>query len=132
MVEPFNLLGLTLPQKARTKEGIWTLKDCLDELKKQKTIEDFMCEKCSTAESASYTVKTSSVVKTAPDYLALQILRMAYEIVYDGNGKPKGFSSRKLTDTVQYPETMDLAPWTADSTEQVYDLYSVIEHKGGG
>lgn len=33
-------------------------------------------------------------------------------------------------DTVAFPETVDLSPWTTGSDPELYELYSVIEHKG--
>jgi len=126
----FKVLSLALPQKTSHKKAVWTLTECLDELTKRKSMEDFKCEDCSTEDRACFTMETSSVIKKAPDYLALQVLRMGCDIIRGANGKVIDCVSRKLTDTLEYPETIDLAPWTKDLTTQVYELYSVVEHKG--
>ncbi|KAI9873367.1 MAG: Ubiquitin carboxyl-terminal hydrolase 21, partial [Pleopsidium flavum] len=129
-LDTFNVLSLALPERTSHKKPIWTLTQCLDELKKSKSITDFKCENCSTEDRKCFTMETSSVIKKAPDYLAMQVLRMACDVIRGTDGKVKECISRKLLDTVEYPETIDLRRWTSDRTAQVYELYSVVEHKG--
>lgn len=125
----FRLLGLNLPEDVSRSKGSWTLSDCLNKYTKEIPLEGAICEHCSQPGQPASTRRSSTKIKSAPEYLSIQILRMAYETTRDSRGRDQ-FRSRKLLDTVNFPETVDLAPWTTGSDPQLYELYSVIEHKG--
>lgn len=79
----------------------------------------YRCEHCSQLDQT----RSSTRIKSAPQHLAIQVLRMACD-------RSTSWLPQKLMDTVTFPETVDLGPWTTDSDPQSYELYSVIEHKG--
>ena len=126
----FRVLKLVLPQQQPRTTMTWTLENCLDKYAEKELLSDYRCEPCSTPDHPSYTMQRSSKINSSPEYLALQIVRTTWAESFDSSGRRTGYRSQKLMDTVSFPKTLDLAPWTTSSDPRPYELYSVIEHRG--
>ncbi len=123
------MLSLPLPTKSAGDRDIWTLAQCLNKFKENRGLEGFKCDSCSEEGAPSHTIGASSLIEDVPDYLALQVMRMECELTRNLNGRVN-YSRRKRMDTVKYPEMIDLAAWTNSPAPQMYELYSIVEHKG--
>ncbi|OHT10658.1 hypothetical protein TRFO_04160 [Tritrichomonas foetus] len=68
--------------------------------------------------------KKSSCIKSAGDYLVIQLRRFEYDI--------KSFTKYKIDDKFVFPDEFDLTPYTENPNgpKQIYELTGVIVHSG--
>eukprot|EP00053_Salpingoeca_punica_P017587 m.169625 g.169625 ORF g.169625 m.169625 type:complete len:1216 (+) comp17243_c1_seq1:883-4530(+) len=105
-------------------KGKKTLMESLDEFFQSEQLSganQYHCANCAKKCDASRRI----VLKTLPDVLTLQLLRFVYDL--------KTYTKRKLTQTIQFPHTMDISNLVGEPKgSQVYDLQAVILHRGQG
>ena len=99
----------------RSSKPSLTIYDCLDEYFKIEAI-DYKCEKCGNTQGNRMDKK----ILIKPKTLIIKIKR--YEQL--------GMFAHKVTDMIQYPETLTLNKYFCSDNIQDYHLYGVVNHSG--
>ncbi|KAI8055337.1 hypothetical protein BDF22DRAFT_774814 [Syncephalis plumigaleata] len=114
--EPFYELELSLKEDDR-------LEECIQRLLVSETLtgdNQYYCDACKQKQDATRTLSIQSL----PPVLHLQLMRFVFNA--------STFEREKTGACIQFPATLDMAPFTNDSTDECmqYDLTAVLLHDG--
>lgn len=121
-ISPTSVPPLLSPTPPMDRSVRCTLSDCLDEFSVSETLseeEKWVCPQCREPRPA---IKRLDVWR-CPDILIIHLKRFVYTSQVRS----------KLTAFVDFPSTLDMAPWVADPSHRsraVYELFAVTHHVG--
>ena len=115
---PSTFFELSLPL-----QGHVTIDECLKSYVQKEFLDGdnkYFCSHCSAKHDATRQV----VLKKLPDLLNIGLLRFVFDL--------KTLSKKKLTSSLQFPETMDLSEYLPALPKQdcIYDLQALLLHRG--